>query len=107
MSVSSNDVCGVGVTADIQITGMCLSKQERQGAPRPSGRTAAPVLVLPQVPPAFQDELSTQTTGVGAEGLEPRKAVSQWRGLVGRRGHVMGHPLGPELRETDLRDPDG
>lgn len=68
MSVSSNDVCGVGVAADIQITGMCLSKQERQGAPRPSGHTAAPVLVLPQVPPAFQDELSTQTTGVGARG---------------------------------------
>lgn len=44
----------------------------------------------------------------GPEGLEPRKAGSQWRGLVGRRGHVVGHPLGPELRETDLREgPDG
>lgn len=42
----------------------------------------------------------------GPEGSEPRKAGLQWRGLVGRkrRGHRMGHPLGPELKKTDLRE---
>lgn len=35
--------------------------------------------------------------------MEPREAGPQWRGLVEGRGHVMGHPVGPELKTADLR----